>query len=110
MASSFVIQQAADRQYWFNLRADNNETILTSETYRSEAAAHGGIQAVRINAPLDHRYVRKMSVDGRPYFVLLAANGETIGKSELYSSAAAMEAGIAAVKRLAPGATVVDRT
>lgn len=82
MASSFVIQQAADRQYYFNLRADNNETILTSETYQSKAAVQSGIQAVRVNAPLDHRYARKMSVDSKPYFVLLAANGEPVGKSE----------------------------
>jgi uncharacterized protein YegP (UPF0339 family) len=110
MASSFVIQQAADRQYYFNLRADNNETILTSEMYQAKSAVHQGIQSVKVNATLDHRYARKMSVDGKPYFVLVAANGEPIGKSELYSSTSVVEAGIAAVKRLAPVATVVDRT
>jgi len=41
---------------------------------------------------------------------LTATNGETIGKSEMYSSASAMETGIASVKTNAPTATVKDLT
>jgi uncharacterized protein YegP (UPF0339 family) len=48
--------------------------------------------------------------NGQPFFVLKAANGETIGRSEMYSSASAMENGIASVKRNAATATVDDLT
>ena len=46
----------------------------------------------------------------QPFFVLKAANGKIIGQSEMYSSAAAMEKGIASVKANAPTASVVDLT
>lgn len=110
MASGFVLQQAADGQFYFNLRAENNETILTSERYQARASAQNGIRSVQTNAPLDQRYSRRVAADGRHYFVLLAANGEPIGTSEQYSSAAEMEAGIAAVMRTAPSAPVVNQT
>ena len=46
--------------------------------------------------------------DGSPYFVLKAANGEPIGKSEMYKTTSSMENGIASVARNAPDAAVVD--
>jgi uncharacterized protein YegP (UPF0339 family) len=46
--------------------------------------------------------------DGSHYFVLVAANHQTIGKSEMYTSAGAMERGIASVKTNAPAAAVKD--
>ena len=110
MPGPFLLQRSADRQFYFNLRAENNEVILTGERYQSKASAQNGIQAVRDNAPTDARYLRKTSSDGKLYFVLLAANGEPLGTSETYSSSGAMEAGIRAVKRNAPTAAVVDRT
>ena len=109
MSAAFVLQRSSNSQYYFNLRAENNETILTSEQYVAKGSAEKGIESVRKNAPLDEQYARKMSTDGKDFFVLKAANGEPIGQSELYSSSAAMENGIEAVKRTAPTATVTDR-
>jgi len=40
--------------------------------------------------------------------VLKAANSEIIGKSEMYSSAAAMEKGVASVVKNAAEAAIVD--
>lgn len=84
----------------------NHEVILTSENYTSEAAAQSGIESVRKHAPTDANYERKTAKDGSPFFVLKASNGQTIGKSEMYSSAAAMEGGITSVKANAPTAPV----
>jgi uncharacterized protein len=109
MAATFVLQRSTDQQYYFNLRAENNEILLASERYTTKSAAQNGIDAVRLNAPDDSRYARKRSERGQPYFVLTAANGEPVGTSEEYSSADAMEQGIAAVKRVAPAASLVDR-
>ena len=109
MPGSFVIQRSRNQQYYFNLRAGNNKIILTSETYVSEAMARKGIQAVKVNARLDAKYSRKVGRGRKPYFVILAANGEPLGTSELYASSAARERGIKAVKQNAPTATLVDR-
>ncbi|MCR6631229.1 MAG: YegP family protein [Magnetospirillum sp.] len=66
--------------------------------------------SVKKNAPDDGRYDRKTAKDGSPFFVLKAANGQPIGKSEFYSSTSAMENGIASVKKNAPDAAVDDKT
>ncbi len=109
MAGYFQLKQSTSGQYMFNLKAGNHETILTSQLYSSKAAAEGGIESVRTNAATDTNFERKTASDGSPYFVLnSAANGQTVGKSEMYKSAAAMENGIASVKANATDATVKE--
>ena len=108
MAGYFECKPAANGQFMFNLKAGNHEVILTSETYTTKAACLAGIDSVRQNAPDDARYMRKKAKDDSPYFVLVAANHQTIGKSEMYSSTGAMESGIASVKANAPGAALKD--
>ena len=109
MAGKFEIKKSNNGQYYFNLKAGNGEVILTGETYVAKESAHTGMSSVKVNAPLDERYERKTAVNGQPYFVLKAANRQTLGKSEMYAGgAAAMENGIASVKNNAPTATVVD--
>ena len=92
----------------FNLRAENNETILTSESYVNKAGALNGIQSVRENSPHDDRYVRMAAGSGSNYFLLRARSNETIGVSETYTTASGMENGINAVKRCGPTSPVVD--
>ncbi len=94
----------------FNLMAGNNEIILTSERYKQRKSAEAGIESVKKNAPDDARFERKTAKSGEPYFVLKAGNGEIIGKSEMYSSTAAMEKGIESVKKNAPDAAISDET
>jgi hypothetical protein len=99
MAGKFEIQKAKDGQYYFNLKARNGRIILTSERYQEERSAEKGIASVQKNCQTDSRYETKASKDGKPYFVLKAANGEVIGQSEVYSSASAARKGIASVKK-----------
>lgn len=108
MAAKFVIAKGSSGKYRFNLKAGNGEIILTSETYESKASAQDGIESVKTNAPTDSRYERKTASNGQPYFVLKAASGQIIGRSETYSSTSAMEGGIESVKKNAPGAEVED--
>ena len=108
MAAKFEIKKSADEQFMFNLKAANGEVILTSETYRQKRSAEQGIASVKANASDDSRFERKTAKDGSPYFVLKAANGEIIGKSEMYSSVAAMENGIASVVKNAADAETID--
>jgi uncharacterized protein YegP (UPF0339 family) len=108
MPAAFIIRKAANGQYYFNLKAENNEPILTSEAYGGKAGAQAGIQSARVNSPLDARYQRKTAASGSPFFVLVAGNNEVIGRSEMYSSTAAMENGIASVKRNGPVSPIRD--
>jgi hypothetical protein len=110
MAAKFQIDKSANGQFYFRLKAGNGEVILSGEQYASKAGAQGGIDSVKANAGTDARYERKTSAGDQPYFVLKAANGEALGRSQMYSTAAAMEKGIDSVKANAPAAAVEDLT
>lgn len=104
----FVISKRTNGEFQFNLKADNNQVILTSEGYTTRAACDNGIESVRKNATDDARYERKRSTNDKYYFNLKATNGQVIGTSEMYESSAAMENGIASVSKNAPNATVEE--
>ncbi|UAY54199.1 YegP family protein [Arachidicoccus terrestris] len=104
----FVVKTGKDNQFRFSLRAGNGQTILTSEAYTTKAACNNGIASVKTNSQDDSRYERKTSTNGKQLFNLRAGNGQVIGTSELYESAAAMENGIASVKKNAPDAEISE--
>ena len=108
MISKFQIKRASDGQFYFNLKARNGEIILTSESYRTESAVKNGIESVRLNAPRDELYERKIARPDKYYFLLKAENGEVIGSSEIYSSKKTMENGIASVKENTANAEALD--
>ena len=110
MAASFDLKVTPSGKFMFNLKAGNGQIILTSELYESKSAAENGIESVRKNAGDDNRYERKESKRGEPFFSLKAGNGQSIGKSEMYSGAAGMENGIESVKKNGPTAQVKDNT
>ena len=106
----YVVESGKDGRFYFRLQAENGETILASEGYELKAGWENGIESVKENAPQAGRYERKTSLNGKPFFVLKAGNGEQIGKSEIYESKASRESGILAVKRVAPSAPIEDTT
>ena len=110
MAGKYTLMKTSSGQFRFVLKAANGEIILTSETYVSKAAAMGGVEAVAANSSIDSRYERKTVFNGQHMFTLKAANGQVVGASELYSSAAGRDGGIEAVKRIGKSASVDDRT
>lgn len=56
------------------------------------------------------QFTLKTAKDGQFYFLLTAKNGQTIAQSEMYTTRAAAENGIASVKTNAPEAEVADQT
>jgi uncharacterized protein YegP (UPF0339 family) len=110
MAAKFDLKRGGNEQYMFNLKAANGEVILTSQLYNEKTSAVHGIESVKVNSVEDGHFERKRARTGEPFFVLKAANGEIIGKSETYSSSWAMERGIRSVKRNAPTARVDDKS
>ncbi len=110
MAGTFEIKKTEAGKLMFNLKAGNGQVILTSQLYEAIDGATNGIDSVRTNSQIDERFDRKVASDGSPYFSLLAGNGQIIGKSEMYSSEAGRDNGIASVKTNAADATVNDST
>jgi len=111
MAATYDLKHGASgEKYRFNLKTGNGEVILVSETYESKEGALKGIESVKENSPHDERFERKNTKRSEPYFVLKAANGQIIGMSEMYSSEAACENGIASVKKNGTIAQLRDHT
>lgn len=110
MSGKFEIGQSKSNKYLFNLKTSNSQVILTSLMYQTKGSAENGIHSVKANVGTDARFERSTATNGKPYFTLKATNGEIIGRSELYATAAAMEKGISSVKSNAPDASVVDLT
>jgi uncharacterized protein YegP (UPF0339 family) len=108
MNATFQIKRVSDGRYLFNLKSANDQVILTSQSYESKDGAQSGIESVRQNAPIDEHYEEKVGSNGHPYFVLVAANRQVIGRSQMYSSREAMRKGMASVKRNAQIAEIVD--
>lgn len=108
MSARYELFRGSNSQHYFRLKAGNGEIILQSEGYVNKAGAENGVESVRRHSPFDRFYERKTSSASEPYFVLKASNGQTIGKSQMYSSTSARDKGIESVKDNGPSAPSVD--
>jgi uncharacterized protein YegP (UPF0339 family) len=106
----FVITKRSNGEFQFNLKANNGQTILSSEGYTTRTACENGIESVRKNSQDDSKFERKTSSNNKFYFNLKATNGQVIGTSEMYESESGRENGIDSVKSNAPDAEVDDQT
>lgn len=95
-------------KHYFRLTAKNGQQILASQGYSDKAGCKKGIESVRTNSARDDRYERKTATDGQAFFNLVAANKQVIGTSEMYTSEAARDKGIASVKSNGPVAEVEE--
>lgn len=108
MAGKFVCSKRKDGQDTFVLKASNGQVILTGEGYKSRKSCDNGIESVRKNSQVEGRFEVKTAKDGRTYFILKAANGQAIGKSQMYKSDSGCRNGMASVAKHAPTAVVVE--
>ena len=110
MAGKFELKKGNSGKFSFNLKAGNGQVVFTSQTYDSKRSATAGIESVKKNAIVPERYERKTSTKGQAYFVITATNGQTIGKSQMYTGLTGMEKGIKSVMKNAPIADTRDLT
>jgi len=108
MAGWFELSKSSDGQFRFILKADNAETILTSELYKAKGSAENGIASVQTNCGIEERYERKTATNGKEFFNLKAANSQVIGTSQMYPPSASREDGIASVKANGSSKTIKD--
>ena len=108
MAKFEVYQSGKKNEFRFRLKADNGQTILSSEGYSSRAACLNGIASVKKNAK-DPKRITKSQTPGKMFrFSVTAANQEIIGISQNYKSESGRNNGIDSVARNATKAEVKD--
>jgi len=117
----FVIKSTANDEFMFNLIADNNEVIATSQVYKSVENAKIGIESVKTNccAAIEDKTVADAAELPCPKyeifkdaadefrFHLVASNGMIISASQSYTTKENCKKGIESVKNNASKAEVV---
>ncbi len=120
----FLIKKAVSG-FKFGLIVANDEIILNSEIYSSEAACRAGIDSVKKNAliaKIEDQTVEGHKVLSNPKFEiykdkkdmfrfhLKARNGEIIGASESYAKMENCLMGIEIIRKYALDARIVEET
>lgn len=108
----------------FDLKAGNNEIILSSEIYNSLASCKNGIASVQKNAPVapvedqtvegyekqkNPKFEVYVDKKGEFRFRLKAGNGEIIGTGESYKAKASCLNGIESIRKNAADGEIVDK-
>ncbi|MDO5054461.1 YegP family protein [Pasteurella oralis] len=106
----YELKLAKDGQFMFNLKAANSQVILTSELYRSRAAAENGIASVQKNGSDEKNFEVRVAKNDKPYFVLKAKNHQEIGRSQYYASNVSAKKGIGSVMKNAATTVIKDLT
>ena len=119
----FVISEAKNGGFVFNLKAGNGEIIATSQVYKSLDSCKNGIESVKKNVPdlhVEDQTVENFETLANPIFEvyadkagefrfrLKARNGEIIATGEGYKAKKSCLNGIDSIKRNAPEAEVVE--
>ncbi len=117
----FVVKETATG-YKFDLKANNGETIATSEVYKSKASCLNGVKSVKTNCfgDVEDQTVEPIVTMKHPKFEiykdkagefrfrLKAKNGEIIAVSEGYKTKTSCENGVQSVKKNAPEAEISE--
>ena len=119
----FQTKKTASGGFVFNLLAGNGQVVATSEVYNKIGSMLNGIASVQKNAPVagvedqtvenpeklrNPKFEVYADKAGKTRFRLKAANGQVIAVGEAYETKKAALAGVASVKKNAPGAKVVE--
>ncbi len=117
----FVIKPTSDGRYMFNLLANNNKVICTSQMYASVANCRVGAESIRKNSAVgvedqtvegyevlkNPKYEVFTDAGGKFRFRLRASNGEIIAASQAYASRRTCMKGLQSVVSHAPEAEIV---
>lgn len=81
---SFQVLRMKDGCYYFFIKVNHGEAIVTSQRYKSEKGAYKGVGRVFENRERLSSYQLCSDGEGVFYFVLKARNGRVLGTSEMY--------------------------
>ena len=101
------VAQGATGQYHFNFDAANGQTVLSSESYTTEAAAFNGAMAVQTDGQNAANYAVLQNAAGGFYFTVTALNGQVIGTSQQYTTKSSAQAAVKSVIALLPSISVL---
>ncbi len=104
----FEIKKDNGGKFRFNLKAGNGQVILASQGYADMSGCKNGVESVKKNATDEGKFEKLTAKNGHFYFNLKSGNGQVIGNSEMYTTEAARDNGIASVMKNAPDASTEE--
>ena len=108
MAKFEVYQSGKKEEFRFRLKADNGQTILSSEGYTTKASCLNGIESVKKNSSDAKRFTKTTTPTKMFRFAITAANSQIIGVSQNYKSESGRDNGVKSVMENAPKADVIE--
>lgn len=108
MAKFEVYQSGKKNEFRFRLKANNGQTILSSEGYSTRAACLNGIESVRKNVGNVKRITTGQTPGKMFRFSVTAANNQIIGTSQNYKSESGCKNGVNSVRKNAVNAEIKD--
>ena len=108
--ASFNISKTPNGKYQFFLKTGKGEVLLTSEEYNSKDAVMHVITSVKSNSLRKDRYLKHDTKNGGLYFNLLAANGNVLGTSQLYTGITDWNKETERIREIAIRADIQDET
>ncbi len=100
-----LYKKTKDNLSYFQFLSDDGQAVLNSQGYADKDDRNNGVRSVVANADNAARYERKISDEGKNYFILKAGNGQEIARSVDFDDAAAMDAAITACVAEIPSIT-----
>ena len=110
MSACYQLVNSSDGKFHFVLKAENTQTILTSQLYIEKNSALKGVASVQANCADDNNYERLDSKNDKFYFNLKAPNHQIIGTSQMYTTAQSRDKGIESVKKNGACEIISDNT
>lgn len=104
----FIIRTGKHHQFFFDLKAESGDVIITSEAFHTKAACNTVIEALKAVAKDDNKFERMKAATEHYYFIIKGANGKQIAKSVLFPTPAERNTAIKAVEAEAHDAAVVE--
>ncbi len=122
MPHKFKIVSRANDQFGVQF-VYNAEIVFWSESYKGKSSAENCIDSLKKNAPgaptadltngekeTGYRFEIDEAKNGETYVRFVASNGETMVRTETYSSKAGSKNAIESLKKNGPGAEVADES
>jgi uncharacterized protein len=105
-----ILTQNVKDQYFFTVRASNEQLLLTSPFYTVKGTAMSRISSIRHLGRRERNTQICYGREGQSFFVLMSNKGETLGSSALYTDFGALEKDLDAFRKCIRGTRVVDLT
>jgi y4mF family transcriptional regulator len=108
--AEFILSKNTNGLYYFRLTANNGQILLTSEGYVSKVGCLNAVHSVKSNGKDQNRYDKRTTSSGKYYFNLKATNGQIIGTSEIYETAASRDNAIKTMQSFVTDTLLNDET